>query len=138
LAISTVTQADPAHIAEVVEERGQDGMDPVLGRNASGKSQSPQNVLGDQSDKSCVLGIVIKSVTAGESFDNQSPRFIQQGGKVEFATAEGPAKHMGQILAERVRQQRGCIQHDAPPDSRDHGIPHGLAEAVLCIAKCGL
>src|SRR5438270_11595208 len=86
-------------------------MDPVFRRNATGESQSAQNVLGDQGDKGGVFGVVIKSVAAGELLDNETPCLIQQGSEVEFATAERPAKHVREILAERVCQQCGCIQH---------------------------
>ena len=59
-----------------VAERGDDGMEPVFGRDRMVDQPPPEDVLGDDRYESGIVGIVIERVTPSDTLGDQPGDFI--------------------------------------------------------------
>src|SRR5262249_1257984 len=94
-----------AHITDVMGQRSENGVSPVQRRYDALKPPPAQDVLGAERDQSRVLGIVIKSVAAGDALDDQSGRFVQSRGDLRLPIAEDPAVGLREVSTKCVRQK---------------------------------
>src|SRR5262249_25430621 len=75
-----ITSADPSHIADVVGQRGENGMSPIAGSDDPLKTTSAKYVLNTKGNQRSVLAIVIERVAVGDAFHDEAGGFVESGG----------------------------------------------------------
>src|SRR5215472_18653669 len=94
-----ITSADPSHIADVVGQRGENGMSPIAGSDDPLKTASAQYVLNTQGNQRGVLAIVIERVAIGDAFHDQARGFVESGGHLWHLVAIDPAVRVREIAS---------------------------------------
>ena len=95
--LGRVAGADAAHIADIVGQRGENGMAPVAGCDDPLQAPAAQDVLHAKGNQGCVLTIVIERITAADTLDDQPGGFVKRGGNSRLLVAINSAVGLGEI-----------------------------------------
>src|SRR4051794_2384829 len=100
LPVADIAAADSAQISDIMAERGDDKMKPVLRRDRSLQPPPAHDVLGNKRYLGGMNSVVIQRIAHGNPFNDQTSGFIEKSRDMRLAAAKCAKKDRREPLPE--------------------------------------